>query len=181
MTVDLVAMVEGALLDVHDETQPMERRILRGVEHLIRFQHHYFEQMEMKMTAIQDQLDALAKRIDDDTTAIQDRLNQPVETVDTTGLEASVARLDAVAAPAAPEPAPAPAAANTSQFQPLYVVDGDANTDPTQWTQLAGYTTPDGRPVFTFVNDEAVVGAGATGDGVAGVWHLYSGDLTVTA
>lgn len=127
---------------------------------------------------IKDDVTALAQRMTTGLDTIEQELSTGAEVVDLSPLNAVADRVDSIAA-AHGAPAP-PAVTNTSEFQPLYVVDGDANTDPSQWTSAA-FTTTEGRPLFTFTGDATSPGSPATGDGVGGVWHVYVGDLTPTA
>ena len=56
---------------------------------------------------------------------------------------------------------------------PVYTYDGDPTTiDGTSWT-AAHEATADGHPLYHFAHDEA--GQPPAGDGLGGVWHLYTG------
>lgn len=66
----------------------------------------------------------------------------------------------------APEPTPVPVPA---AVLPTYTFSGDPSTiDTTQWTAVPN-TTPQ---QYTFAGDTA--GSPATGDGLGGVWHLFT-------
>lgn len=59
---------------------------------------------------------------------------------------------------------------------PFYTHDGDPSlVDATQWPQVPGYATGDGRPLYRFAQDTP--GGAPTGDGAGGVWHVYSGPV----
>lgn len=66
-----------------------------------------------------------------------------------------------------PEPTPAPP---VTDALPLYTYTGDPSLIDSNWTSAG--QTPDGTPLFTYAGDTA--GQPATGDGLGGVWHLYT-------
>lgn len=58
--------------------------------------------------------------------------------------------------------------------RPVYTYDADPTTvDTTEW-KPAGLTTTDGHPLWFFSGDQAG-DIGARGDGINGVWHVYTG------
>lgn len=107
--------------------------------------------------------------------------------IDTTALKAALASIkdhaDAIAAIAAAPPAttpaaPPPASAPTAGPQPvggkpLYTLSGDIPIDA-NWTLTDLRTVSDGL-LYTYGPDNP--GGPATGDGLGGVWHLYTGDV----
>lgn len=86
--------------------------------------------------------------------------------------DAAAAQIETVVAQLTPPPAvPTPAA-----VLPEYTYSGDPTQpiDPA-WTAL-GTSTPDGQALYTFSGD--TLGQPATGDGLGGVWHLYTPPAT---
>jgi hypothetical protein len=162
-----------------DEGVSAESRTLHGIAHMIREQNRHNRKVEEALMGIQDDVTALAERMTTGLDTIEQKLGQVAETVDLSPLTAVADRVDALAV--GDETTAPPTATNTSEVQPLYLVDGDANTDPSQWTPAAFTSVPDGRPLFTYVGDATAPGSPATGDGVGGVWHVYVGDLTPTS
>lgn len=71
----------------------------------------------------------------------------------------------AINPPAAPAPEPSPAAL------PEYTYSGDPTAIDPAWTPT-GTSIPDGLALYTYSGDTA--GQLATGDGLGGVWHLYT-------
>jgi len=60
----------------------------------------------------------------------------------------------------------------------VYLHDGDGEVDPAAWPS-AGVQTPDGRALYFYQADaETEPGAAPLGDGLDGVWHLYTGPVT---
>lgn len=185
------------ILILEDDDEPFERKVLSGLRHLIEETAMTQAQIDADtaailaatqavsdgVTAIEGELDAGVTAIEAEIAALKDA--NPA--VDTTALDAAVLALtagtgsalaglktsaDAVAAIPPPVVTPPPVLAP----QAVYEIDGDVVDDPAQWSS-APFTAADdgGRPLFYFAGDTA--GGPANGDGVGGVWHVYTGTL----
>jgi hypothetical protein len=165
---------ESVLAVLCDEHVTEGDRILHGIAHLFK----RLDRIEEMLMTTQQDVDALGQRLSDGLDRVEQKIDAgSAPNLDLSPITAQADRLDTLV-PA--ETAPAPGPLNTDAFQPLYVIAGDANPDPSQWTQQPGVTTPDGHPLFTYAGDATTPGSPATGDGVAGFSH-YAGELVAVS
>lgn len=83
--------------------------------------------------------------------------------------------------PPAPGPEPEPAPDAPTAERSVYTFDGDPSTiDPQTWTLAQVQTTDEpARPLYLFAGDTAPGDVG--GDGVQGLFHVYTGALAPVA
>lgn len=97
-----------------------------------------------------------------------------------TALSAATAANQPVAPPApspAPGPSPTPGPAPIPATRSVYTVDAGTPVDTTQWTTTNEQTTDTPpKALYNYTGDTAP--GDHKGDGLGGVWHLYTGPVT---
>lgn len=150
--------------------------------------HHAIERIRTAMsTSEQAVIDAITAEITTAASNIEAEiaaLAAAHPAADLTALKAAADSLAAIAPTPAPAPAPAPTPAPAPEPTPapvatatvsVYTFDGDPSTvDVAQWTKANIETTDTPPKSLYFYGGDTAPGM-AAGDGLGGVWHLYSG------
>lgn len=93
-----------------------------------------------------------------------------------TALSSATAANKPAPAPAPPGPDPTPGPAPSPAARSVYTVDAGATVDTRAWTATTEQTADvPPKPLYNFAGDTAP--GDRKGDGLGGVWHLYTGQV----
>ncbi len=155
----------------HEQLEERLEEIYERIEHMA---------TQADVDALTAELDSVSSDIQTASASIQAEINALAQAnpgLDISKLQAAAAPLDAAVQGLgnlkpvlqAPPPAPVPA-----QAQSVYTVDAGNVVDTTQWTATGEETTDTPpKPLYTYAGDTAP--GDKKGDGLGGVWHLYTG------